>query len=257
MLVDTHCHLYFDKFDVDRDSVIARMAGHEVVGAVLIGIDEETNAKAHAAAQRFSGLHYSVGLHPTSKFPEDFDAAEYLDKWWKMPQSPVAVGECGIDLHWDVNPLTRMQEVFASQLRYAQSRNVPAIIHTRDADKETREVLAQYGGDKVVMHCFNGSAQLLELGLERNWYISFAGNLTFPKAVELHESALKVPLDRLLVETDAPFLAPQPVRGQRCEPWHVKYTAAKLAELRRIAATEMEQILLRNAEECFSVRWSA
>src|SRR5688572_28855024 len=205
MPVDSHCHLYFESFDEDRPAVLERMAAAGVRGAVLIGIEEESNARAAALAQQHGELAYSVGLHPTSPFPESFDPADYLDKWWQQPQKPVAIGECGIDLHWDVNPLARMEEVFELQLAYAIARDVPAIIHTRDANSETAAVLKRAGGSQVVLHCFNGSAELLELALSRGWYVSFAGNLTFPKAQELREAAMLVPLERLLCETDAPF----------------------------------------------------
>jgi TatD DNase family protein len=148
-----------------------------------------------------------------------------------------------------------MQEVFEAQLAFARRRAVPAIIHTRDADDETHAVLAAHGGEQVVMHCFNGSGKLLELALLRGWYVSFAGNLTFPRAAELREAALAVPLERLLVETDAPFLAPQPVRGKRCEPAHVRHTADFLAALRGLSPAEMSALLTRNAEQCFGVSW--
>jgi TatD DNase family protein len=141
----------------------------------------------------------------------------------------VAIGECGIDLHWDTNPLERQRAVFIAQLEYAATRKLPVIVHTREADAETRACLEAVPAARGVLHCFNGSELLLEFALRAGWYVSYAGNLTYPKAQELRETAQLVPLDRLLVETDAPFLAPQPVRGRRCEPSHVVHTAQVLA----------------------------
>ncbi len=257
-LVDTHCHLYFDRFDADCESVVSAMALAGVCGAVVVGIDDSSNYEAAALAREYPGLEYSAGLHPTSEFPREFSAAGYLDKWFDgAPPEPVAIGECGIDLHWDKNPLNRQRAVFIAQLEYAADRGLPVIVHTREADRETRDCLRSVPAARGVLHCFNGSPLLLEFALDAGWYVSFAGNLTFPKARELRDAAQRVPLDRLLVETDAPFLAPQPVRGQRCEPAHVVHTASALAEIRGLDFDEMARLLFSNSCECFGVNWGA
>jgi TatD DNase family protein len=257
-LVDTHCHLYFDRFDDDRPQVMASMAAAGVCGAVVVGIDAASNSQAAGLAREYPQLRYSAGLHPTSEFPQTFDPADYLGGWFGDDTAvPVAIGECGIDLHWDVNPLERQQQVFIAQLEFAAGHDLPVIVHTREADRETRDCLRQVPRARGVLHCFNGSELLLEFALDAGWYVSFAGNLTFPKAVELRAAALRVPQDRLLVETDAPFLAPQPARGRRCEPAHVAHTAAALAGLRGLDNNEMNDVLLHNSRECFGVNWGA
>jgi TatD DNase family protein len=129
------------------------------------------------------------------------------------------------------------------------------IVHTREADQQTREVLEQVPGVRGLLHCFNGSPLLLDFALTHDWYVSFAGNVTFPKAQALRDAARQVPLDQLLVETDAPFLAPQPVRGRRCEPAHLIHTAHYLAQLRDLPEEEFEQILLANSQACFNTSW--
>lgn len=262
MLIDTHCHLYFDAFAADFADVLERMAEAGVGAAIVIGIDQATNEQARRLAAAHPQLAYAAGLHPTSEFPEhvlrggEFDAADYLAPCWDAGPVPHAIGECGIDLHWDVNPIGRQVEVFTAQLHLARRRDLPVVVHTRAADRETRDALTQVPGARGVLHCFNGSPLLLDFVDEAarrgdDWYVSFAGNLTFPKAVELRQAALKVPLDRLLVETDAPFLAPQARRGQRNEPAYVAHTAHCLAGLRGLGLPEMQRLLLANSRNCF------
>lgn len=266
MLIDTHCHLYFDTYDADRGEVLQRMRAAGVAGAVIIGIDAVSNEQARQTAALAPELHYAAGLHPTSEFPAEikdsapFSATGYLEQWLKQADKPVAIGECGIDLHWDTNALEHQMAVFKAQLELGRELNLPVVVHTRDADRETRDVLEQVPGAHGVLHCFNGSRELLEFAHAANgrgddWYISFAGNLTYKKADDIRAAALDVPLDRLLVETDAPFLAPQAQRGKRNEPAFVVYTASALAQLRGLDEAEMSARLAENSRVCFSVAW--
>ncbi len=294
MLIDTHCHLYFDAFDADREAVLARMAAAGVDGALVIGIEPDSNASAAALARMYPQLRYSVGLHPTSEFhsrwfrgdieaESTFSAEAYLSQWWDNEEwhggvRPVAVGECGIDLYWDTNSLAAMRNVFLGQLFFCRERELPVIIHTREANAETRECLEAMPGVRGVLHCFNGSPELLDYALSREgWYVSFAGNLSYPKAEDLRRYAAQIPLERLLVETDAPFMPPQALRklkpGQaadalgipapqymgagkvRCEPVHVKHTASLLAELRGMSLDELAPVLRANSETCFGTKW--
>jgi len=265
VLIDTHCHLYLEAFDADRPAVLARMAEAGVAGAVVIGLDPETNAQARALAATRDGLVYSAGLHPVSEFPPEleargFDAEEHLGHWWTDEQPPVAVGECGIDLHWDTNTLQQQRLVFDAQLRFARERDLPAIVHSRDAAAETRAALEQVPGARGILHCFDGDAALLDFALADftsggRWYVSFAGNLTHRRREDLREAALRVPPERLLVETDAPYQTPRPHRGQRNEPAYMVHTAALLAELRGMRLEELRALLLSNSRQCFGAHW--
>ncbi|MBN2081792.1 TatD family hydrolase [bacterium] len=267
MLIDTHCHLYFNAFDDDRTEVLQEMNAAGVGGAIVIGIDEESNAQAQRLAARYDQLQYSVGLHPTSEFPPEieqrgFDCAAALGKWFEPQPQPIAIGECGIDLHWDTNKLAAQVAVFEAQLAYARERNLPVVVHTREADAETSRILEQVPGARGVLHCFNGSPELLQFSQRANrrgdaWYVSFAGNLTYKRAEELRAAAGQVPLDRLLVETDAPFLAPQAKRGQRNEPAYLVHTATVLAQLRGVPVDEFAQLLTANTQACFGSHWPA
>jgi len=252
MLIDTHCHLYFDAFDADREAVIQRMHEAGVSSAVVVGIDPATNELAHTLAAGYPELRYSVGLHPATELPADIDVRDALLPWMSRQPRPLAIGECGIDLHWETNPLQRQQELFRQQLELARDLGLPVIVHSRAADRETCDVLAAVDDVRCVLHCFNGSPLLLDLAIARAWYVSFAGNLTFQKARELHEAAQRLPLEQLLVETDAPFLAPHPWRGRRCEPAYVVHTAHKLAELRGLPVARMHEVLSANARYCFN-----
>lgn len=266
MLVDTHCHLYWKSFKDALPGVLERMADAGVIGAVVVGIDVRTNAQANRLAREHTQLRYSAGLHPSEQFPDEvkrggsFDVERYLGGWWEQEHAPVAVGECGIDLHWDTNPIEPQMEVFTAQLRFARERDLPVIVHSRDADEETRDALRQVPGARGILHCFNGSRLLLDFAHEANargdaWYVSLAGNMTYPKAGNLRDVAQEVPLERLLVETDAPWMAPQPRRGKRNEPAFVVYTAKALAELRGMSEDEMQALLLTNSRACFGVEW--
>jgi TatD DNase family protein len=272
VLIDTHNHLYWKDFDSDRDAVIARMSEAGVHGAVVIGTDEETWAASQALARQYPQLRYAVGLHPTSVFPlEGESMALYLEDelsiLFEATPAPVAIGECGIDLHWKendpqvtwaVNPLSVQQHVFLYQLELAARLDQAVIVHTRDANAETLECLEAVPETRGVLHCFNGSAELLAFALAQpGWYVSFAGNVTYPKAQELHAAAQSIPLEKLLVETDAPFMPPVPHRGQRNEPAYVRQTAEFIAQLRGITLQELAAQTTRNAEALFRTSFRA
>jgi len=251
VLIDTHCHLYFAHFDDDRREVLERMHDASIAKAIVIGIDAKSNAQSYDLASTHDELLYTVGFHPASSIPKPLDIEQLLSSWWQRPIPPVAIGECGLDLHHNDNPLSVQIEVFTTQLQYATEHNLPVVVHSRDADEETRKALQTVPQTRGVLHCFNGSQLLLEFALANGWYISFAGNVTYPKAVALREAATQVPPERLLVETDAPFLAPQPVRGQRAEPAHIVHTAEVLAQLQDLTQAELAHVTTENAQRLF------
>lgn len=253
MIVDSHCHLQDTKFDDDRAEVLAR-ALDALDWIVVIGDDLPTSEGALALTQ--DRVYAAVGIHPYYAGTAD-DAA--MDRLREMTgnEHVVALGEMGLDyFKYNETPRDVQRAGFERQLALAAELALPIVIHNRDADADLAAILDEHhaslpGG---VMHCFGSDAAFAERCLGwKNFYVSFAGNVTFPKAQPLRDAAAVVPLDRLLVETDAPYLAPQPVRGKRCEPAHVAHTAAALAAVKGVTVDQMNQATAENAARLFRV----
>ncbi|HEX7317482.1 MAG TPA: TatD family hydrolase [Pyrinomonadaceae bacterium] len=258
MFVDSHAHIDGEKFEADRDAVVARAREAGVRAILNVGTGDPHGGnfeRAVAVAEKYEGVYAAVGVHPHDAKLYN-EAAERLMLEFVRGRRVVAIGEIGLDYHYDNSPREVQREVFARQLRLARAEGLPVIIHSRDADEETLEILrAEYAGTARggVMHCFGGGPALAEGALALGFYISFAGNVTFKKAEALREVALTVPLDRLLVETDCPYLAPVPLRGRRNEPAYVVETARFLAELRGVGHKEMGRITSENFTRLFGV----
>jgi TatD DNase family protein len=258
MFIDSHAHIDGEEFDADREEVVARAreAGVRAILNVGTGDPHAGNfERAVAVAEKYEGVYAAVGVHPhDAKLYTE--AAERLILEFVGSRRVVAVGEIGLDYHYDNSPREVQREVFARQLRLARAEGLPVIIHSRDADDETLEVLrAEYSGAERggVMHCFGGGPALAAGALDLGFYISFAGNVTFKKADALREVALNVPLERLLVETDCPYLAPVPHRGRRNEPAYVAETARFLADLRGVGGEELGRTTAENFSRLFGV----
>ena len=258
LVIDSHCHLADDTFAQDLDDVVrrARDAGLERAMVIL----EAGNAKEAAQALRLDALwpelRFSIGVHPhqAHQYAADPDraAAVVREQSTAMP-SARAVGEIGLDYHYDFSPRDVQQAVFRAQLRLARELDRPVVIHTREADDDTVAMLREEGGGQLrgVLHCFTGGAALADSGLDLGFYISLAGIITFPKAEELRQTVRRVPLDRLLTETDSPFLAPVPYRGKRNEPAHVARVVDALAVLHGKAATDLARQTAANFHTLF------
>ena len=258
MFVDSHAHIDGEEFEADRDEVVARAREAGVRAILNVGTGDPHGGnfeRAVALAEKYEGVYASVGVHPhDAKLYTE--AAERLLLEFVRGRRVVAVGEIGLDYHYDNSPREAQREVFARQLRLARAEGLPVIIHSREADEETLEILlAEYAGAARggVMHCFGGGPALAEGVLGLGFYISFAGNVTFKKADALREVARTVPLDRLLVETDCPYLAPIPHRGRRNEPAYVVETARFLAELRGVSHEELGRATSENFSQLFGV----
>lgn len=246
-MIDTHAHL--DALD-DTDAAVARARDGGVTTILTVGTDVAGCRRALELAERHEGVFAILGIHPhEAGSTTEADVAE-LRKLLEHPRA-VAVGETGLDWFRDYAPHDAQKRLFAQQLEVAAETQKPVVIHTRAADADTLAALAEFSG-RVVLHCFS-SPHLLEPALERGWYVSFAGNASFPKAVDLRLAATQVPADRILAETDCPYLAPQPVRGQRNEPAFVVHTVAALAQARGEDADELGRRIERNAAECFGL----
>jgi hydrolase, TatD family len=255
MLFDTHAHMDSPKFDEDRDEMIerAREAGIEKI--VNIGFNRETIPTTMELAEKYPFVYAAVGWHPTDaidmRLEEDLAWIERLCAHPKV----VAIGEIGLDYYWDTSPKDIQHIVFREQIRLAKRLHKPIIIHNRDAHADVVRLLQEEGASEVggIMHCFSGSWETAKQCLDMNFYISFGGPVTFKNARVPKEVLEKVPNDRLLIETDAPYLTPHPHRGKRNEPAYVRLVAQAAAEIKGISEEEIAKITMRNSLECFGL----
>jgi TatD DNase family protein len=247
-VIDTHTHL--DALEDDPADVVARARDAGVTRILTVGTDVVGCRRALELADRHAEVYAILGIHPHGANDATDDDVAQVRSLLAHPKA-VAAGEMGLDWFRDYAPRDKQLHLFAAMLDVATETGKPAVIHTRAADADTLAALEGFGG-RVVLHCFS-SPHLLEPALERGWYVSFAGNATFPKAVDLRLAARETPADRILAETDAPYLAPQPLRGRPNEPAYVMHTLASLAQARNEDPKELEQQIDRNASECFGL----
>jgi TatD DNase family protein len=259
MFVDSHAHIDGEEFDADRGEVVARARSAGVRAILNVGTGDPHGGnfeRAVASAEEYEGVYAAAGIHPHDASLYDEATERRLIDALGVSERVVALGEIGLDYHYDNSPRDVQREVFARQLRLALKASLPVIIHSREADEETVEILrAEYAGATRggVMHCFGGGRKMAEDVLALGFHISFAGNVTFKKADALREVAREVPPERLLVETDCPYLSPVPFRGRRNEPAHVVETARFLAELRGVEAEELGRVTSENFARLFGV----
>lgn len=253
MLIETHAHLYFDKFDQDRDEVITNAFEANVQKIINIAVDLESSQQCIELAERYEGLFATVGIHPNDSTTLDNGSLAEL-KELSSHQKVVAIGEIGLDFYWEKCPVEIQEKAFREQIRLAKEVGLPIVIHNREAGPQIIEVLKSEGTDGLngVFHCFSGDKQIAEEVLDLGFHISFTGNLTFKKS-QLPEVAEVVPLEKLLLETDCPFLSPEPKRGRRNEPAHVVYIAQKLAEIKKVTFEEITEITTLNANRLFGL----
>jgi TatD DNase family protein len=235
-MIDSHCHLDDSRFDADRDALIDRALAAGVTQMVSIGTGDGPPDLEVAVriAEKYDCVLATVGVHPHDASKATAETYPRLAELLKHPKV-IGLGEMGLDYHYDHSPRQVQKAVFREQLEIAKSARCPIIIHTREAWDDTLAILDEHwvpAGLPGIMHCFSGGVREAEICVRMGFYISFAGVVTFHKATDLHEAAKVVPADRLLIETDAPYLAPIPHRGKRNEPSFVAHTAARLAELR-------------------------
>ena len=244
--IDTHAHLYFDKFDDDRPAVIERARTRGFLHVLNIGCDVPTSQACLDLAAEYPGFCYAaVGLHPNSSKMPAAELEKVVATLEQMvadhPAEVRAIGEIGLDTYWDDAPIEDQKRAFVAQIELARRTERPIVIHCREAWPETLEIIAAEASDLTgVFHCFGGTPAEAIKAVELGWCVSFAGNVSYPKAQPLRDAAKEVPLDRILLETDSPFLAPQPKRGTRNEPVYSLYTAETIAE---VLGTEVSAVL--------------
>jgi len=255
MLFDTHVHLNARQFSEDRDEVIKRAHDNGVTRMTVVGFDDETIPIAIDIAEEYENIYATVGWHPVDAISFTEEKLQWLESLASHPKV-VALGEMGLDYYWDTSPKDVQEKVFRQQIRLAKKVNMPIIIHNREATRDIIKVLQEEKAETVggIMHCFSGTVQDVAPCLDMNFYISIAGPVTFKNAHEIKEVAKSVPLDKLLVETDAPYLAPHPHRGKRNEPAHVRLVVEKIAELRNIDEQELFEITTENALKFFNIK---
>jgi TatD DNase family protein len=255
-LIDTHAHLDFDKFQDDLDEILARAKEAGLENIVTIGASSgmESNHRALALADRFDHIYATVGIHPHDAKIVDRAAVDTIDGLADHAKV-VAIGETGLDYHYDNSPRDEQQQAFRWFVQLARKRELPVIVHTRNADEDTIRILTEEGADQVggIIHCFSSGAWLAKEALALGFHLSFSGIVTFKKATEVQEVARTAPLDRILVETDAPFLAPMPHRGRRNEPSYVAHTARFIAALREMDEDEFAEATTQNARRLYGL----
>lgn len=254
MLIDTHCHLDFADFDEERDALVERAHAAGVKQMVTISTRVKKLDMLIALTDRYPSVFCSVGTHPNNAGEELDVSAEDLVRLSAHPKV-VAIGEAGLDYFYDTQTPADQKTGLLRHIEAARETKLPLVIHSRSADDDMAAILRSETGKGAfpfILHCFSSGERLAEVGVELGGYVSFSGILTFPKSTELREIAAKVPLDRLLVETDAPYLAPKRWRGKRNEPSYVVNTAEVLAETKGVSFDEIAAITTENAFRVFS-----
>ncbi len=253
MYFDTHAHYDAEQFDGDRDRVLSALPAAGVELAVDPGCDLTSSRAALALAERYDFLYAAVGYHPENCAPY---REEDLDQIRDMARHPkcVAIGEIGLDYYWAENPPRALQQrVFRDQLALAAELALPVIVHDREAHGDSLEIVREFPEVRGVFHCFSGSAEMAKELVGLGWMISFTGVLTYKNARKALEAAAAVPLDRLMIETDSPYMAPVPCRGQRNDSRNLPYICEKLAELKGVSPGECARITLENGKRFFHI----
>jgi len=265
-MIDTHCHLDLDTYDTDRDAVVQRAAENGVTRVIIPAIDLESTVKALGLLDRYPGVFAAVGIHPNSTADFKAEHIAQLEAQAGVHARIVAIGEIGLDYYRDWSPKIQQRAAFEAQLTLAAKLGLPVIIHDRDAVDDlscSEDILAilekwvptlpeAMRTRPGVLHSFSAPQKIAERALALGFYLGFTGPLTFKNANDLRLIAARVPKDRLLVETDGPFLTPHPHRGKRNEPGYVHLVSDRLAELHNVSAAEMETITTQNAERLFT-----
>ena len=254
-LFDSHCHVNEERFEEDRAEVLTRMAEHGIVRYAVIGSDMETSRACVEYVKSHENALCAVGIHPHEAKTYQEGDLDTLADWFRKGEAR-AIGEIGLDYYYDLSPREVQREVCRLQMELAWTLGAPVAFHIRDAHGDMIDLMRSMKARLTpgIIHCFSGSAETAREYLRMGYYISFAGPVTFKKAPKLQEAARLVPRDRLLIETDSPYLAPEPVRGRRNEPANVRFVAMKLAEIRGEDPEDLAAYTFENAERVYGLR---
>jgi len=250
MLIDSHCHLNFPDLAQRLPEILANMAEAGVDKAIAISVSRQSFEEVHAIAQNHPNIYATVGIHPDDPEAEEFSLEELLER--AARPKVVAIGETGLDYHWCKGDLAWQHQRFVLHIEAANRSGLPLVVHTRDAAADTMRLLREHQAHAGVIHCFTEDVHAAKLALDLGFYISFSGIVTFKNATAIQEAARYVPLDRLLVETDSPYLAPVPKRGKPNEPAYVRHTAAFVAQLRGDSLENIAQATTANCLRLFN-----
>ncbi len=250
MLIDSHCHLNFPDLAQRLPEVLANMAEAGVDKAIAISVSRQSFEEVHAIAQNHPNIYATVGIHPDDPETKEFSLEELLER--AARPKVVAIGETGLDYYWCKGDLAWQHQRFALHIEAANRSGLPLVVHTRDAAADTMRLLREHQAHAGVIHCFTEDVHAAKLALDLGFYISFSGIVTFKNATAIQEAARYVPLDRLLVETDSPYLAPVPKRGKPNEPAYVRHTAAFVAQLRGDSLENIAQATTANCLRLFN-----
>lgn len=254
MFIDTHVHLNADQYDEDLTEVIDRALKNNVTKMIVIGFDRKTIERAMELAEKHNFIYAVVGWHPVDAIDCSAEDLQWIEELAAHPKV-VGIGETGLDYHWDKSPKEIQQEVFRKQIQLAKKVQLPIIIHNRDATEDVLRILKEEDAHEIggVMHCFSGSVETARESIAMNFMISLGGPVTFKNAKKPKEVAAEIGLEHLMIETDAPYLAPHPYRGKRNEPSYVPLVAEEIARLKGISIEEVAEKTTSNAEQFFKL----
>ena len=252
MYFDSHAHLTEDCFAQDFDTIVENMKAASVTGMMEIGFDLPSSEKAVQLAERFSWVHAAVGSHPDDAAQVDEARIAVYRELCKNPRVK-AIGEIGLDYHYEDIPRDRQQAAFRAQMGLARELNLPVIVHEREAHEDGIRIVEEFPEVTGVFHCYSGSAEMAKWLIARGWYIGFTGVLTFKNARKAVETAAAIPLDRIVLETDCPYMSPEPFRGKRNDPGKLYRMAERLAEIRGISVEEVRAATMENGKRLYRI----
>ena len=253
MLFDTHAHVNDQAFDADRETLLQSLPEQGVQYLMNVGCSLESSRECVALAQKYPYIYASIGSHPDSADEVNDAVLEEYRKLCKLNPKVKAIGEIGLDYYYEDIPRDVQKKAFTMQLELARELEMPVIVHQRDAHEDGLTIVRQFPDVTGVFHCYSGSAEMARQLVELGWYIGFTGVLTFKNARKAIETAQAIPLDRIVIETDCPYMAPEPFRGKRNDPGKVFRMAEKLAELRGISPEEAQRITLENGKRLYRI----